>query len=37
MVKKTNIELIKLMAEDGDIEKIIKDDLTSKNYYLHGI
>lgn len=35
--QKENIELIKLMAEDGDIEKIIKDDLTSKNYYLHNI
>lgn len=35
--QKENFELIKLMAEDGDIEKIIKDDVTSKNYYLHGI
>lgn len=35
--QKENFEFIKLMAEDGDIEKIIKDDLTSKNYYLHNI
>ncbi len=32
-----NFELIKLMAEDGNIEEIIKDDVTSKNYYLHNI
>ena len=25
------------MAEDGDVEKIIKDDVTSRNYYLHNI
>ena len=35
--QKENFEFIKLMAEDGDVEKIIKDDLTSKNYYLHNI
>lgn len=35
--QKENFELIKLMAEDGDIEKIIQDNVTSKNYYLHGI
>jgi hypothetical protein len=35
--QKENFEFIKLMAEDGDIEKIIKDNITSKNYYLHGI
>ncbi|MES2864775.1 MAG: hypothetical protein V4666_11695 [Bacteroidota bacterium] len=35
--QKENFEFIKLMAEDGDIEKIIQDNLTSKNYYLHGI
>ncbi|CAM4445159.1 hypothetical protein [Flavobacterium terrigena] len=35
--QKENFELIKLMAEDGDIEKIIKDDVTSRNYYLHNI
>lgn len=35
--QKSNFEFIKLMAEDGDIEKVIKDDVTSKNYYLHGI
>lgn len=30
-----NFELIKLMAEDGDITKIAKDKLTSKNYPFH--
>ncbi len=30
-----NFELIKLMAEDGDIDKIIKDKVTSKNYPYH--
>lgn len=35
--QKSNFEFIKLLAEDGDIDKIIKDDLTSKNYYLHAI
>lgn len=31
----SNFDLIKLMAEDGSIEKIIKDDMTSRNYYQH--
>jgi hypothetical protein len=35
--QKENFEFIKLMAEDGDIEKIIQDNVTSKNYYLHNI
>jgi uncharacterized membrane protein len=35
--KKDNFELIKLMAEDGDIKKIIDDELTSKNYPFHEI
>jgi hypothetical protein len=35
--QKENFEFIKLMAEDGDIEKIIQDNVTSKNYHLHGI
>ncbi|MEQ3662397.1 MAG: hypothetical protein ABNG98_08385 [Flavobacterium sp.] len=30
-----NFELIRLMAEDGDLEKILGDDLTSKNYPYH--
>ena len=30
-----NFELIKLMAEDGDIDKIIEDKVTSKNYPYH--
>lgn len=32
-----NFELIKLMAEDGNIDEIIKNDVTSKNFYLHNI
>jgi hypothetical protein len=35
--QKNNFELVRLMAEDGDVEKIIEDNTTSKNYYLHGI
>ncbi|MFZ4678629.1 MAG: hypothetical protein ACOYLP_00515 [Flavobacterium sp.] len=33
--KATNFELIKLMAEDGEINKIVKDNMTSKNYPFH--
>lgn len=32
-----NFELVKLLAEDGDINKIIKDQVTSKNYPSHKI
>ena len=32
-----NFELVKLLAEDGDINKVIKDKTTSKNYYRHNI
>ena len=32
-----NFELVKLLAEDGDINKVIKDNLTSKNYSHHNI
>lgn len=35
--QENNFELIKLMAEDGNIDKIMKDGLTSKNYYHHKI
>lgn len=35
--KESNFGLIKLMAEDGDLQKIIKDDVTSKNYPFHVI
>lgn len=35
--KPENFELIKLMAEDGDINKIIQDEVTSKNYPYHKI
>ena len=33
--KPQNFDLIKLMAEDGDINKIVEDDVTSKNYPFH--
>lgn len=32
-----NFELLKLMGEDGDLNKIIEDKLTSKNYPYHQI
>lgn len=32
-----NFELIKLMADNGDIQKIIEDNVTSKNYTYHTI
>lgn len=32
-----NFELIKLMAEDGDIDKIIEGNVTSKNYTTHAL
>jgi len=32
-----NFELIKLLAEDGDLSKIVKDNMTSKNYPFHTI
>ena len=35
--KDTNFELIKLMSEDGDVKKVINEDLTSKNYPYHMI
>ncbi len=30
-----NFEMIKLMAEDGDLKKILEDETTSKNYFVH--
>ena len=33
--KEENFQLIKLMAEDGEIKKIIEDNITSKNYIYH--
>jgi hypothetical protein len=33
--KEENFELIKLLAEDGNIDKIVEDKLTSKNYPYH--
>lgn len=35
--EENNFELIKLMAEDGSLDKILKDEVTSKNYYHHKI
>lgn len=35
--KAQNFELIKLMAEDGDIKKIVEESITSKNYPFHSI
>lgn len=32
-----NFEMLKLMAEDGDLKKIVEDNLTSKNYTFHTI
>jgi hypothetical protein len=33
--KESNFEFLKLMAEDGDLKKIITDNITSKNYPYH--
>ena len=30
-----NFELVKLLSDNGDINKVIKDKVTSKNYYHH--
>lgn len=35
--QENNFELIKLMAEDGDLTKIFDDEMTSINYYHHKI
>lgn len=35
--KEQNFDLIKLMAEDGDINKVLVDNVTSKNYTFHTI
>ena len=32
-----NFELVKLLAEDGDIKKVVTDEITSKNYANHKI
>ena len=32
-----NFELVKLMSEDGNAEKVLKDRMTSKNYMYHTI
>lgn len=33
--KSQNFELLKLMAEDGDLKKILNENMTSKNYPYH--
>lgn len=35
--KEQNFELIKLMAEVGEIKKVLEDNVTSKNYTFHSI
>jgi hypothetical protein len=35
--RETNFELLKLMAEDGTISKVVEDNMTSKNYSYHRI
>lgn len=35
--KELNFKMIELMAEDGDIDKILKDPMTSRNFYHHKI
>lgn len=35
--KPDNFELLKLMAEDGDLKKIVEENITSKNYNFHTI
>ncbi|WP_281324432.1 hypothetical protein [Flavobacterium sp. IMCC34518] len=35
--KEQNFELLKLIAEDGDINKVLIDNVTSKNYTYHTI
>lgn len=35
--REENFELLKLMAEDGSMEKVLKDRVTSKNYAFHMI
>ena len=32
-----NFEMLKLMAEDGDLKKIVEENMTSKNYTYHTI
>lgn len=33
--REDNFELLKLMSEDGSIDKVLKDKITSKNYIYH--
>lgn len=32
-----NFEMLKLMAEKGDVSKIVEDEMTSKNYLFHAV
>jgi hypothetical protein len=36
-IQERKFDLLKLMAEDGDINKIVEDKITSKNYRFHTI
>lgn len=36
-VNEQNFELLKLMAEDGDMKKIVEEETTSKNYAFHQV
>lgn len=35
--REENFELLKLMAEDGNIDNVLRDEITSKNYSYHKI
>ncbi len=35
--KEQNFEMLKLFAEDGDLKKIVEENMTSKNYMYHQI
>ncbi|WP_026703791.1 hypothetical protein [Flavobacterium soli] len=35
--REENFDLLKLMADDGSIDKVLKDKITSKNYTYHSI
>lgn len=36
-INEQNFELLKLMAEDGDMKKVVEEKITSKNYAYHTI
>jgi hypothetical protein len=35
--KSSKTDAVKLLAEEGDVNKVIRDRVTSKNYYWHTI